>query len=105
MAGSAGRGGSETASGMAAFHAVVTGRVQGVGFRYSTIRQARALGLAGTVSNHFDGSVHVDAEGPRPSLERLLAWLSKGPPGAHVSGVQVDWLAWSGRFREFDVEF
>ena len=90
---------------MAAFDAVVTGRVQGVGFRYSTIRQARALGLAGTVSNRVDGSVEVHAEGPRPSLERLLAWLSRGPPGAHVGGVQVDWLAWSGRFQDFDVEF
>jgi acylphosphatase len=105
MAASAEHRGPEQAPGMAAFHAVVTGRVQGVGFRYSTIRQARALGLAGTVSNRYDGSVEVDAEGPRPSLERLLAWLSKGPPGAHVRDVQVDWLAWSGRFRDFDVEF
>jgi acylphosphatase len=105
MAASAERRGAEPAPGLAAFHAVVTGRVQGVGFRYSTIRQARALGLAGTVSNRYDGSVEVDAEGPRPSLDRLLAWLSKGPPGAYVRDVQVDWLGGSGRFRDFDVEF
>ena len=89
----------------AAFHAVVSGRVQGVGFRYSTIRQARALGLSGTVSNQSDGSVEVDAEGPRPSLERLLAWLSHGPPGAHVRDVSVEWRPWSGRYQGFDVEF
>jgi acylphosphatase len=96
---------ADTGPAMAAFHAVVTGRVQGVGFRYSTIRQARALNLRGTVANLPDGSVAVDAEGPRPSLEGLLAWLSHGPPGAHVRDVQVDWLPWSGRFADFEVEF
>ncbi len=96
---------ADTGPALAAFHATVHGRVQGVGFRYSAVRQARALGLRGTVSNLADGSVDVRAEGPRPSLERLLAWLSKGPPGAHVREVQTEWLPWSGRFRDFDVEF
>ena len=95
----------EPAPQMAAFHAVVRGRVQGVGFRYSTVRQAQLLGVRGTVANQFDGSVVVDAEGPRPTLERLLAWLAKGPPGAHVRDVQTEWQSWSGRFRDFDVEF
>ncbi len=89
----------------AAFHAVVTGRVQGVGFRYSTIRQAQAWGLVGSVSNRYDGSVEVQAEGPRSSLERLVEWLKRGPPGAHVRDVQVEWLPWSGRFQGFEVEF
>ncbi|HET6451514.1 MAG TPA: acylphosphatase [Spirochaetia bacterium] len=90
---------------MAAFRAVVSGRVQGVGFRYSTIRRARALHLYGAVSNQADGSVAVTAEGPRSSLEELLAWLSHGPPGAHVRDVTVDWVPWSGRYRDFEVEF
>ena len=91
--------------GNAAFHAVVTGRVQGVGFRYSAIREARARGISGTVANRYDGSVEIDAEGAMPDLERLLAWLRRGPPGAHVREVQVEWLPWTGRFRGFDVEF
>jgi acylphosphatase len=89
----------------AAFHAVVSGHVQGVGFRYSAVRQARALGIAGSVANRPDGSVEVDAEGNAAALERLLAWLRRGPPGAYVREVQVDWLPWGGRFRGFDVEF
>ncbi|MGA2378018.1 MAG: acylphosphatase [Spirochaetia bacterium] len=91
--------------GNAAFHALVTGRVQGVGFRFSAVRQARVLGLFGTVANRSDGSVEVEAEGELPDLERLLAWLRRGPPGAHVRDVQVEWLPWSGRFRGFEVEF
>ena len=92
-------------TGNAAFHAVVTGRVQGVGFRYSAVRRARELGLSGTVSNRSDGSVEVDAEGGLQDLELLLAWLRRGPPGAHVRDVEVQWLPWSGRFRDFEVEF
>lgn len=100
-----GAGGPHRGTGNASLHAIVTGRVQGVGFRYSAVRQARALGLAGTVCNRYDGSVEVDAEGPTPALERFLAWLDRGPPGAHVRGVQVEWRPWTGRFRDFDVDF
>ena len=91
--------------GVSCFYAVVTGRVQGVGFRYSAVRQARALGLTGTVSNRYDGSVEVEAEGPLPALERFLEWLNRGPPGAHVRGVDVQWRAASGRFADFEVDF
>ncbi len=88
----------------AAFHAVITGRVQGVGFRYSTIRQARALGLVGPVANRYDGGVEVHAEGARESLDALSRWLRRGPTGAHVRDVQLEWLPWSGRFAAFEVE-
>ena len=100
-----GAGAPSSNVGNASFHAVVIGRVQGVGFRYSAIRQARTLGLTGTVSNRYDGSVEVEAEGPLPALERFLAWLNRGPPGAHVRDVQVDWGSWTGRFRDFEVDF
>ena len=92
-------------AGASCFHAVVSGRVQGVGFRYSAVRQARALGLTGTVANRYDGSVEVHAEGPPAALERFLAWLNRGPPGAHVRGVDVQWRASTGRFADFDVDF
>ena len=83
----------------------VHGRVQGVGFRFSAIRVARSFSLRGTVANRPDGSVEVLAEGAPESLSRLVAWLQKGPPGAHVRNVEIEWIPFSGRFSDFDVEF
>ncbi len=83
--------------------AVVRGRVQGVYFRQSTLRQAQVLGLSGWVANRSDGSVAVVAEGPQPILERLLAWLHTGPTMAYVDGVDVAWSNATGAYRGFTV--
>ena len=72
-------------------HAVVHGRVQGVGFRYFVVERALGLGLRGYARNESDGSVEVLAQGPRPALENLLALLWRGPSAATVSQVDVDW--------------
>ena len=88
-----------------AFHAVARGRVQGVGFRYSTIHEARRLGVFGTVRNCPDGSVEVVAEGEAERIQRFLLWLRRGPSAAHVSGLDVDDIPYSGTFTAFDVEF
>lgn len=69
---------------------VVTGRVQGVGFRYHTTVQARALQIAGWVQNQGDGTVEVVAKGPDPAIDALLRFLTVGPPGAHVTGVVAE---------------
>ncbi|HEX6091378.1 MAG TPA: acylphosphatase [Gemmatimonadales bacterium] len=66
---------------------VVTGRVQGVGFRWFVVKQARALGVAGYVRNRDDGSVEVVAEGEAAAVENLAAALRRGPPAARVAGV------------------
>ena len=83
----------------------VRGRVQGVSFRYYTRDQATAMGLTGWVANRDDGSVEVVAEGPRPALDRLLAWLRHGPPSARVDDLQYDFLASTDTFDRFTVEF
>jgi acylphosphatase len=72
-------------------HAVVSGRVQGVGFRASAQQVAQRLGLAGWVRNLADGRVELEAEGPPVVLDQLLAWLRKGPSLSRVDGVEVDW--------------
>lgn len=69
--------------------AAVSGRVQGVFFRASTVDEARRLGLAGSVRNADDGTVHVDAEGRGEDVAALLAWLHDGPPHARVADVVV----------------
>ncbi len=67
---------------------VVRGRVQGVGFRYATLRVARALGIRGTVRNREDGTVEIVAFAPEADLERFRAGLRRGMPG-RVDEVEV----------------
>ena len=64
----------------------VRGKVQGVWYRASAREEAMKLGLNGWVANRPDGSVEVCVEGPRPKLERLLAWCHQGPPAAARHG-------------------
>ncbi len=85
--------------------AAVRGRVQGVSFRAATRMTASALGLVGWVLNELDGSVLVEAEGDAVAVERLVAWLGKGPPGARVTGVDVERLVPTGAERRFEIRF
>jgi acylphosphatase len=61
---------------------IVRGRVQGVGFRYSTVDQGRRLGLDGWARNLPDGAVEVVATGDSAAVERLVEWCRRGPPSA-----------------------
>lgn len=70
---------------------VVSGQVQGVGFRYSAMAQARRLGLKGWVANLSDGSVEGVAAGADQALGQFHDWLRRGPPAARVQ--RVDWQA------------
>ena len=83
--------------------AVVRGRVQGVGFRYHVMREARRLGLAGWVANEHDGSVRAVAEGPTTALDRLEDLLRNGPPGSIVENVSIVRMPGTGRFEGFAV--
>lgn len=82
---------SEARAGEASFHAIVTGRVQGVGFRYFVQREAQRLGLSGTVCNRRDHSVEVQARGSRGDLERLAERLRQGPAMSRVDAVELRW--------------
>lgn len=71
---------------------VVTGRVQGVGFRAATARRAVALALDGRALNRPDGSVEVLAAGAPAALDALHDWLAGGPPLARVEHVRREAL-------------
>ena len=73
------------------FVARVVGRVQGVGYRYFVRSRAGELRLSGSVQNLANGSVRVEAEGPKPELLRLLSDLREGPPASAVDRVDVEW--------------
>jgi acylphosphatase len=88
----------------ARLHAIVKGYVQGVGFRYFVVDAAVSLGVSGWVRNLWDGEVEVMAEGERDALDKLLAVLRRGPRAAHVSGVDVEWGEYTGKFSSFHVK-
>ena len=94
-----------TAAGCAtAFHAHVSGRVQGVGFRYTCYHEARRLGISGWVRNVTNGEVEVWAESDSAEkLERFLQWLHKGPPGARVDFVDCE-NRQPGGYKGFGIE-
>ena len=83
---------------------LVSGRVQGVGYRAFTCRMAVARGLTGHVENLDSGQVAVDAEGNRGVLEEFLSDLKKGPVGSRVTQVQVEWSRATGRSQAFTIK-
>jgi len=71
------------------YHIVVSGRVQGVGYRYFTRDVAESLGLTGWVQNLTDGDVELEAFGEKGAIDALIGRLREGPPLAKVTGVEV----------------
>src|SRR5260370_39344108 len=81
----------------------IQGRVQGVGFRFCAVDEARRLGVTGWVRNTHDGDVELVAEGGEPQLRRLVTWCHAGPPGARVTHVEQKWLPYTGEFDGFGI--
>jgi len=81
-------------------HLIITGRVQGVGFRFYTQRKARELGITGWVRNRRDGAVEAMVQGSSGAVEAMIAWARRGPPSAVVAEVRVTEA--SGDFAEFE---
>ncbi len=86
-------------------HILVSGMVQGVGYRYFAVRAAKNLGLTGWVKNLRSGEVEVLAEGQRGLVESLIQDLWTGNPYASVRNVQVDWRPYSAQFKGFEVAY
>ncbi|MFW5868547.1 MAG: acylphosphatase [Armatimonadota bacterium] len=83
----------------------VHGRVQGVGFRYFTQREAQKLGLSGWVRNLRSGEVEIAAEGSKKDLQAFLSSVRKGPPMAWVERVDENWREAKGESGSFEVAF
>jgi acylphosphatase len=84
-------------------HVRLSGRVQGVGFRYTTAEEARRRRLGGWVRNLESGAVEAVFEGPPEMVQEMLRWCQQGPPGAWVRELKVGWDEPLEHFRRFDV--
>ena len=91
--------------GLRQLHLVVSGRVQGVGFRASTYDEAQSLALKGWVRNLPGGEVEVVVEGKRENLEIFLAWAHIGPPGARVTDLRHQWSEATSEFYDFRIRY
>ncbi len=86
-------------------HLLVTGQVQGVGYRYSAVIRANQHGLVGWVRNTREGHVEIVAEGRAEELEGFIAWCQRGPSAAWVRDVRVDWQKPTGEFSGFNLRY
>ncbi len=83
----------------------ISGRVQGVGFRFFAVEEATVRRLVGYARNLRDGDVEVVAEGPRGALEDLLQALSRGPQSGRVDRATPLWDKARGDFEGFGVRY
>lgn len=84
-------------------HVIITGRVQGVFFRYETMQAAQERNIFGWVRNRQDRSVEALFEGAQANVVAMLEWCKKGPPLANVKQVQVEWEDFAGEFSRFEI--
>ncbi|MBD1837651.1 acylphosphatase [Coleofasciculus sp. FACHB-64] len=82
---------SSASTGQIRAHVIVSGTVQGVGFRFSTLDEAIQLGVSGWVQNLPDGRVEAVFEGSKADVEEVIQWCHKGPPAAVVKAVAVEY--------------
>ncbi len=82
-------------------HLKISGRVQGVGFRYSMSEEAERLGVTGWVRNRRDGTVEAVVDGAKDAVDAILDWARRGPRGASVTGVEVEEIP--GSFERFEM--
>ena len=86
-------------------HVYISGRVQGVFFRYETKKEAKKRNVKGWVRNLPDGRVEAVFEGEKEDVERLIEFCHRGPPLARVEKVEVFWEEYKGEFEDFKLTF
>jgi len=82
-------------------HLIISGRVQGVGFRFYMERKARELGVTGWVRNRRDGGVEAVVQGSVEAVDAMIAWARRGPSSAVVADVRIS--DGSGEYAAFEM--
>jgi acylphosphatase len=93
----------ETSKASFSVRIVVTGRVQGVGFRYFTYGIAQKMRVGGWVRNLPDGNVEIQADGPRSLVENFIDEIRRGPALARVADVKTDWSQTKNPLQTFEI--
>lgn len=86
-------------------HVIISGRVQGVYFRYATKEEASMRGVKGWVRNLRDGRVEAVFEGDKQKVDEVIDFCHYGPPPAKVSSVEVTWGDYTGDFKDFSIRY
>ena len=82
---------------------IIKGRVQGVSYRYFTLKQAQTFNISGWVKNEDNGDVRAYAEGDRESLDQFIKYLKRGPVFARVDDVNLNWESEDKTYNEFNI--
>ncbi len=90
---------------MKRFHLIVSGNVQGVFYRHNTNQVANRLGLKGFVRNLPNGDVEVVAEGNENKLNELTEFCKKGPIGANVENIKIEYEKPTKEFNSFSIRY
>ena len=84
-------------------HVLVSGLVQGVGFRYFVYNRAISFGLVGYVRNIYSGEVEIEIEGDRSMIEEFIKEVKVGPRVAHIKDLKIEWLKCSKSYTNFEI--
>ena len=96
---------STGSEGLVSAHLIISGLVQGVGYRWFVMRKAEEYNMKGYVRNLYNGDVEVEVEGYRPLIVDFIKELRIGPRAVHVTDIKIEWGEYENRYKNFDIKF
>jgi acylphosphatase len=86
-------------------HLLISGLVQGVGYRWFVMKKANEYDLNGYVRNLYTDDVEVEVEGERSLIINFVKELEVGPRSAHITDIKIQWAEYKGEYKNFDIKF
>lgn len=86
-------------------HLLISGLVQGVGYRWFVMRKANEYNLKGYVRNLYTDDVEVEVEGNKGLIQEFIKELRSGPRSAHITDIRIQWRDYQGKYENFDIKF
>ena len=86
-------------------HLLISGMVQGVGYRWFVMRKANEHNLKGYVRNLYTDNVEVEVEGEKGLISEFIKDLRSGPRSAHVTDIKIQWGDYQNKYKNFDIKF